>query len=48
MKSSYQISKVVNTRVVLLEVHVSYKFEVRQYHTNGRLTFEGFIRYYSV
>jgi len=42
MKSLYQNSKVVNTRHVLLRVHVSYTVEVHKYHTNCRLTFESF------
>jgi len=37
----YQISKVVNTRFFLLEVHVSSLLKcVNTYHTNCSLTFE--------
>jgi len=36
----------VNTRLVLLEVHVSYTVEVLKYHTYCRLTFESFTCYY--
>jgi len=48
MKTLYQISKAVNTLLILLEVHVNciYTVEVLKYHTNCRLTFESFIRYY--
>jgi len=40
LKYPYQISKVVNTRLILLEAHVSYTVESRKYHTNCRLNFE--------
>jgi len=46
MKYPYKMSKVVNSRLILLEVHVSYAGEGRNYHTNCRLIFETFIRYY--
>jgi len=39
LKYPYQ-SKVVNTCLILFEVHVSYTVEARKYHTNCRLTFE--------
>jgi len=31
---------------IFLEVHVSCTVELRKYHTNCRLTFESFTRYY--
>jgi len=44
-KYPYQISKVVNTNLILLEVHVSYTVEVYKSHINSRFTFECFILY---
>jgi len=35
----------VSTRIILLEIHVSYAVEVRKYHMNCRLIFESFIHY---
>jgi len=47
MMSPHQISKVVNTLLFLLEVHVSYTVEIHTLnHTNCRLTFDSCIRYY--
>jgi len=39
MKSPYLISKLVNTRLILLEVHGGYTLEVRKCHTNYRWGF---------
>jgi len=38
-------TKVVNTRLSLLEVHVSHSVEVNKYHTNYRLNFESYCRF---
>jgi len=43
VKSLYQIS---SRSHILLEVHVSYTVEEHKYHTNCRLTFKSFFRYY--
>jgi len=37
LKYSYQISKLVNACLILLEVLVSHTVKVRKYHTNCRL-----------
>jgi len=42
---SFQISKVVNTCLILLGFLVCHTVEVQKYHTNCRLNFESFICY---
>jgi len=45
LKYPYQISKVVNTCLILLQVLVCHTVKVLKYHSNCRLNFESFIRY---